>query len=253
MAGPLQGPGAQASADLLLSCLQGKSLPAQELADTLHALLDPPSPDAPHSQAPHGGIAPKGAALGALLVQRLLQTVVQHPSQVLDWRSEDLDKLADQLVTAADIVPASDSAAAADNSQADSGRSEVDKAPSDTASLAASVAAAPLDASEQTAAAQQTPVGDISNGLAHLGLKQAAAHVQDTGSCAQLLGLLIGGKSGHVSLLTDQAVQGVLCRFKASLESDGDHSGTMGLLHKAASILYRALSTTDCLGQFAWG
>lgn len=163
-------------------------------------------------------------------MQRLLQTVVQHPSQVLDWRSHDLDSLADQLVTAAaDSVPASDSGAAADNPQADSGRPEADKAASDTASLAASVAAAPLDASEQTAAAaQQTPVSDISNGLAHLGLEQAAADVHNIGSCAQLLGLLIGGK-GHVSLLTDQAVQGVLCRFKASLQSVGDHPGTFDI------------------------
>lgn len=160
-------------------------------------------------------------------MQRLLQTVVQHPSQVLDWRSHDLDRLADQLVTAADSVPASDSAAAADSPQADSGRLEDDKAASDTASLAASVAAAPLDASEQTAAAQETPVGDISNGLAHLGLTQADAEVLDMGSCAHLLGLLIGGKA-HVSLLTDQAAQAVLCRFKASLESVGDHSGTLG-------------------------
>lgn len=164
-------------------------------------------------------------------MQRLLQTVVQHPSQVLEWRSYDLDKLADQLVTAADSMLASDSAVVSDNpqagSQADSGRLHGDKAASDTASLAASVAAAPLDASEQTAAAQETPVGDISNGLAHLGLKQAAADVPEIGSCAQLLGLLIGGK-GHVSLLTDQAVQEVLCRFKASLESFGDHSGTTG-------------------------
>lgn len=227
----MQGPGAQASADLLLSCLQGKPSPAQELADTLHNLLGLPSPDAPHRQAPTGGISTKGAALGVLLVQRLLQTVVQHPSQVLDWRSHDLDKLADQLVTAADSVPASDSAAAADNpqagSQADSGRLEADTATSDTASLAASVAAAPLDASERTAAAQETPVGDISNGLAHLSLKQAVADVQELGSGAQLLGLLISGK-GHVSLLIDQAVQEVLRRFKASLESVGDHSGTSG-------------------------
>ena len=232
-AGPQHGPAAQATADLLLSCIQGKPSPAQELAHTLHALLDLPTPHASRNQAPTGDIATKGAALGVLLVQRLLQTVVQHSSQVLDWRHHDLDSLACHLVKVGDSTPASESSVPADNHQSgfrdESGRLEADDAAADTASLAASVASAPLDASEQTAAAQETPVSQISDGLAHFGLQQAGGGVQDISSSAQLLGCLVSGK-GSVSLLTDQAVQQVLSRFKASLESTADHSGMMMIL-----------------------
>ena len=247
LAGPQHGPAAQATADLLLSCLQGKPSPAQELAHTLHALLDLPAPHTSRSQAPSGGTDTKGAALGVLLVQRLLQTVVQHPSQVLDWRHHDLDSLACHLVKVSGSTSASESSVPADKHQssfgAESGRLKADDAAADTASLAASVASAPLDASEQTAAAQETPVSDISYGLAHVALQQAGGCVQAGGggvqaggggvqgisSRAHLLGVLISGK-GNVSLLTDHAVQQVLSHFKASLESTGDQSGMMMMI-----------------------
>ena len=233
LAGPQHGLAAQATADLLLSCLQGKPSPAQELANTLHAFLGLPVPDVSHTQAPRRFPAAKGAALGVLLVQRLLQTVVQHPSQVLDWRHQDLDSLACHLVIAGASMQASESPGLPGSHQsglpAESGHLEAHTAAADTASLAASVASAPLDASEQMAAAQETPVGEISHGLAHSALQQDGGGAQDTSSIAQLLGVLISGK-GSVSLLTDHAVQQVLCHFRASLESTGDHSGKMMVL-----------------------
>ena len=238
LAGPQHGPAAQATADLLLSCLQGKPSPAQELADTLHAFLGLPIPDASHSQAPHEDIATNGAASGVLLVQRLLQTVVQHPSQVLNWRHQDLDSLACHLVKVGDSIPASESPAPADNHrsgfQAESGRPEADNTAADTASLAESVASAPLDPSEQTAAAQESPFSETSHELAKGALQQAGGGVQDISSSAQLLGVLICGK-GNVSLLTDRAIQQVLCHFKASLESTEKYSGMMILQRQAPS------------------
>ena len=230
LAGPQHGPAAQATADLLLSCLQGKPSPAQELAHTLHVLLGLPLPHPSRSQASNSGTAAKGTALALLLVQRLLRTVVQHPSQVLDWRHRDLDSLACHLIKVGDSMPASDSSVPASNLQAglqaDSGRSEADNAAADTASLAASVASAPLDASEQTAAAHETPASEISHEMALVALQHAGGGAQDISSSAQLLGTLICGK-GNMSLLTDDAVQQVLCHFKASLESKEDHSGMM--------------------------
>ena len=166
-------------------------------------------------------------------MQRLLQTVVQHPSQVLNWRHQDLDSLACHVVKVGDSIPASESPAPADNHrlgfQDESGRPEADNTAADTASLAATVASAPLDASEQTAAAQESPASETSHGLANSALQQAGGGVQNISSSAQLLGLLISGK-GNVSLLTDHAVQQVLCHFKASLESTGNYSGMMLVL-----------------------
>ena len=231
--GPQNGPAAQANADLLLSCLQGKPSPAQELANTLHALLGLPMPQASGSEATDDGIAKKGAALAELLVQRLLQTLVQQPSQLLDWRNSDLDSLSCHLVTVGDPLPASDTSA--DKLQAGfQAVSGHDNTAADTASLAVSVAAAPLDASERTAAAQETPVTHISHGLARMGLQEDGPGAQDIDSRAQLLGTLISGK-GTVSLLTDEAVQQVLCHIKASLQSSGSESGTMILQYQAGS------------------
>ncbi|KAL3158795.1 hypothetical protein ABBQ32_011522 [Trebouxia sp. C0010 RCD-2024] len=238
LAGPQHGAAAQANADLLLSCLQDKPSPAQELAKALHALLGLPIPPASTPREPNNGrIATRGAATAVLLVQRLLQTVVQHPSQVLDWRSPDLDSVACHLANAGSAMPPSGTSDAAHSthpsSQAESRQlgtdgATADKANADTASLAAQVAAAPLDASEQTAAAQQTAVNRISSGLVNMDLQSDAADhgVHDLDSCALLLGALISGK-GNVSLLSDQAVDQVLSSFQATLHAAGSHPDTL--------------------------
>lgn len=249
LAGPQHGAAAQANADLLLSCLQDKPSPAQELANTLYALLGLPIPPTSTPGEPDNGrIATRGAATAVLLVQRLLQTGVQHPSQVLDWHSPDLDSLACHLASAGSAMPPSGTSDAAhsthNNSQAEpghldthsasadeataseaiAGEATAENATADTACLAAQVAAAPVDASEQIAAAQQTAVNDISSGLVNMGLQSDTADhdVHDLDSCAQLLGALINGK-GNVSLLSDQAVQQVLSCFQETLHAAGSH------------------------------
>lgn len=242
LAGAQQGPAAQANADLLLSCLQGKPSPAQELANTLHTLLGLPTPPASSTQAPNGGrIATRGAALAVVLVQRLLQTVVQHPTQVLDWRNRDLDSLACCLAKAGGAKQPTDSTDSIQaSSQTESQRLETDNASADaaatdeasagTASLATQVAAAALDASEQTAAARGTVVTHIISGVTSMGLQPGAANhaVQDFSSCAQLLGALVRGE-GNVSLLTDQAMHEVLSHFQACLQAAGSHTDAVKL------------------------
>ena len=237
LAGAQHGLAAQANADLLLSCLQRQPSPAHNLAEALHAILGLPIPTVSDgspglSAAQNSGHAKdsdavqssqaafRGAPFAVLLVQRLLHTTVQQPSQVLDWHSPALDSLACQLAA---FASASASAGMPGARAVEAEGAADDHAVSDTASLAASVAAAPLDASEQTAAAQETPIGYISNGLSRLDMQQESGNKN---SCAQLLGLCISG-IGNVSLLTDQAVEKVLLLFTKSLEAAASHPGKL--------------------------
>lgn len=263
LAGPQHGPAAQANADLLLSCLQGQPSPAQELANTLHSILGLPVPDASgatsdvraSSSSQPTSSASRGAALAFLLIQRLLLTTVQQGSHVLDWQTPTLDALACQLATAGDVTFPSPSSATDEHvSQAESVPGESNQAADDTtaadaASLAASVAAATLDPSEQTAAARDTP---LSNGLSHMDLQQDAG---STNNSAQLLGLLISGK-GNVSLLTDSAVQQVMTQFAKRLESGERHVDTMYAMKHCRQVLSYCIArhyvlNSDCLALTA--
>ena len=244
LAGPQQGPAAQANADLLLSCLQGKPYPAQELANTLHYILGLPIPDASDAasdtrtsgRSPITSSVSGGTALAVLLIQRLLQTTVQQGSHVLDWQTPNLDALACQLATFDDATtppasPATDEhVSEAESLPEKTNKAADDSTAADTASLAASVAAAPLDPPEQTAAAQETPLSHISNGLSHMHLQRGTSSTDDS---AQLLGLLISGK-GHVSLLTDWAVQHVMTKLVKRLESAESHPGTVYAVQHAS-------------------
>ena len=86
------------------------------------------------------------------------------------------------------------------------------------------MAAAPLDASEHTDAAQQTAVTDVSRGVAQMRLGSAAVMTPADMSCAQLLGLLVSGK-GNTSLLSEQAVQHVFHSCKSVLGSEANTQG----------------------------
>ena len=233
-AGPQHGPAAQANADLLLSCLQGKSTPADEFTHTLSQILglssadveaDDPSPeesDAIITGKYHEasvGLHASGAALAVRLVQRLLQTVVQQPSLVLQWQTPVLDSLASLLARPGDSVsPTQGNSDESNHAAPPAGDSASRQTAADAADLATSVAAAALDASEHTDAAQETPVSHISNGASGLSREGPASMSQADTSCAQLLGMLVSG-IGNISLLSDQAVQQVLSQLKSTLET----------------------------------
>jgi len=236
LAGPQDGPAAQANADLLLSCLQGKPS-AEELAQTVHHILGFPSAGATESDAPSDadddaiitgkyhdapvGAPARGAALAVLLVQRLLQTAVQESRQVLWWQTPALDSLAGRLANTGDIARNDVSQPTASPASANSGSQE---AAAEAADLAASVAAAPLEASERTNAAQQTPVSHSGTGVSDSPPQEHGALSDADTSSAQLLGLLIAGK-GNMSLLSDHAMQQVFSQLKCTLDTAGSTSG----------------------------
>lgn len=235
LAGPQGGPSAQANADLLLSCIQGQDAPATQLANTLSQVLgvtSAPGDSSPvidsdaivtgrYSEEP-SGVSARGAAFAVLLVQRLLHTDAQKAGHVLKWQSPELDALACKLIcteTAADAVNSEqrggDPVSETTQAGGDSAPAQEDAA--QAGDLAVSVAAASLDASEQTEAAQQTPLDYINSGVAELGLEDDTALDEADASCCQLLGLLISGK-GNASLLSDQAVHQTLSSLASQLE-----------------------------------
>lgn len=121
LSAPLEGPAAQASADLLLSCIHGKPDPAVQLATILQQLVEMPSDytadataniasavseitgkadagDNAEATEQQADAAPHpGQVLALLLVQQLLSSL-QQASQVLQWQCDELDALACQLV-----------------------------------------------------------------------------------------------------------------------------------------------------------
>ena len=232
LAGPHRGPSAQANADLLLSCIQSQDVPATQLAHTLSQILgftSAPSDSSPaagsdaiitgrYSEEP-SGVSARGAAFAVLLVQRLLQTDAQKASHVLKWQSPELDALACKLAS-------SETAANVSSEEQGDDSALVQQQATQAGGLAISVAAASLDASEQTDAAQQTPLEYINNGVAELHLEDDTALGEADASCCQLLGLLISGR-GNASLLSDQAVHQILSSLASQLESKataGRHS-----------------------------
>ena len=242
LAGPQGGPSAQANADLLLSCIQGQDAPATELAHTLSQVLgftSAPSDSSPaadsdaiitgrYSEEP-SGVSARGAAFAVLLVQRLLQTDAQKASHVLKWQSPELDSLACKLASAETASAAAAADDAVSSKERSNGSAPVQEAASQAADLAVSVAAASLDASEQTKSAQQTSMDNINNGVAELDLQEDATLGEADASCCQLLGFLISGK-GNASLLSDQAVHQIFSSLASQLEpkaSAGRHSVTV--------------------------
>lgn len=236
LAGPQQGPAAQANADLILSCLQGNPAPAEELAQILHQVLRIPSagrePEAATAEDDNAiitgryhadtavGVSAQNAALAVLLVQRLLQTMTQQSSDVLPWQTPTLDALAYHLASFGSSAHPQDGSQA----QAAAAKSAPQEESAEAGDLAAGVAAAPLDASERTDAAQQPAVSDVSRGVAQMSLGSAAVMTPAEMSCAQLLGLLVSGR-GNTSLLSEQAVQQVFHSFKSVLGSEANTQG----------------------------
>jgi len=247
LAGPQQGPGAQATADLLLSCLQGKPSPAEEFAHTLHHILSLPQEghQSEHASAaddvaiitgkfhdvPKGSSAP-GAALAVLLVKRLLQTMLQQPSSVLQWRSPTLDAVATQLANFGSTAPSQNGPTGGAKDDLNAEAAALDPAAqeeaAEAADLAASVAAAPLDASERTDAAQETADGNISKEALHRNPDSTEATTEADSSCAELLGLLVCGK-GNASLLCDQAALQVFSSLKSALAPEQSMQGMIFL------------------------
>ena len=243
LAGPQQGPAAQATADLLLSCLQGKPSPAEEFAHTLHHILSLPQeghgsePASAEDDAaiitgkfhdvPKGSSAP-GAALAVLLVHRLLQTVLQQPSSVLQWRSPALDAVATQLANFGSTIPPQNGYTGGAEDDLNAEAAALDPAAhqeaAEAAELAASVAAAPLDASERTDAAQETADGGISKDALHRNPGSNEAMTEADSSYAELLGLLVSGK-GNASLLSDQAALQVFSDLKSALAPESSVQG----------------------------
>ena len=238
LAGPQQGPAAQATADLLLSCLQGKPSPAEEFAHTLHHILS-------LSEEGHGseddvaiitgkfhdvsrGSSAPGAALAVLLVQRLLQTVLQQPSNVLQWSSPALDAVATQLADFGSTTPSQNGSTGVGKDDLNAEAAALDPAAqeeaAEAAELAASVAAAPLDASERTDAAQETADSSISQGALQSTPSNAEATTEADSSCAELLGLMVSGK-GNASLLSDQAALQVFSDLKSALAPESSVQG----------------------------
>ena len=238
LAGPHQGPAAQATADLLLSCLQGKPAPAEEFAHTLHHIVS-------LSEEGHGSEddvaiitgkfhdVPKnssrpGAALAVLLVQQLLQTVLQQPSSVLQWRSPTLDAVATQLANFGSTMPSQNGSTGVTKDDVTAEAAALDPAAqteaAEAADLAASVAAAPLDASERTDAAQEPADSGICQGTLRRNWGSAEATTKAESSCAELLGLLVCGK-GNASLLSDQAALQVFSNLKSALAPEQSTQG----------------------------
>ena len=247
LAGPQQGPAAQASADLLLSCLQGKPSPAEEFAHTLHHILsleeghgsqdDVAIITGKFHDVPKGSSGP-GAALAVLLVHRLLQTVLQQPSSVLQWRSPALDVVATQLANFGSTMPSQNGSPGTTEDDVSSEAAALDpaaqKEAAETADLAASVAAAPLDASERTDAAQEIADGSNSKDALQSTPGSAEAATEADSSCAELLGILVSGK-GHASLLSDQAALQVFSNLKAALASEHSMQGITFLSYTLGS------------------
>ena len=238
LAGPQQGPAAQATADLLLSCLQGKPSPAEEFAHTLHHILslseeghgsedDVAIITGKFHDVPRGSSAP-GAALAVLLVQRLLQTVLQQPSNVLQWSSPALDAVATQLADFGSTTPSQNGSTGVGKDDLNAEAAALDPAAqeeaAEAAELAASVAAAPLDASERTDAAQETADSSISQGALQSTPSSAEATTEADSSCAKLLGLMVSGK-GNASLLSDQAALQVFSDLKSALAPESSVQG----------------------------
>ncbi|DBB01874.1 TPA: hypothetical protein ACH3X1_000476 [Trebouxia sp. C0004] len=270
LAGPQQGPAAQATADLLLSCLQGKPNPAEEFAQTLHHILSLPQEghQSEHASAEDDvaiitgkfhdvsmGSSGPGAALAVLLVHRLLQTVVQQPSNVLQWRSPALDAVATQLADFGSTTPSQNGATGGTKDDVSAEATALDpaaqKEAAEAADLAASVAAAPLDASERTDAAQETTDGGISKGVLERNVGSPEAITEADSSCAELLGLLVCGK-GNSSLLSDPAALQVFSNLKTALASEQSMQGSACLqaLHVLQTCLYsEAVSAMSTLHQ----
>ena len=243
LTGPQQGPAAQATADLLLSCLQGKPSPAEEFAHTLHHILSLPKegPESERASAeddvatitgkfhdvPRASSGP-GAALAVLLVQQLLQTVLQQPSSVLQWRSPALDAVATQLANFGSTMPSQNGSTGVTKDDVTAEAAALDPAAqeeaAEAADLAASVAAAPLDASERTDAAQEAADSGIRQGTLRRNLGSAEATTEAESSCAELLGLLVCGK-GNASLLSDQAALQVFSNLKSALAPEQSTQG----------------------------
>ena len=247
LAGPQQGPAAQATADLLLSCLQGKPSPAEEFAHTLHHILslseeghgseDDAIITGKFHDAPRGSSTP-GAALAVLLMQRLLQTVLQQPSSVLQWRSPTLDAVATQLADFGSTTPSQNGSTGRAKDDLNAEAAALDPAAqeeaAEAADLAASVAAAPLDASERTDAAQEAADSGISQGALQSTPGSAEATTEANSSCAELLGLLVSGK-GNASLLSDQAALQVFSNLKSALAPEQSMQGMIFLRYTLGS------------------
>ena len=160
--------------------------------------------------------ASQGAALAYLLVQRLLDTVLQQPSQVLQWQTPALDSLAWYLAgadkpQASSATPAS-SPSPSSRCQSAAPTAAPQQAAAQAADLAISVAAAPLDASERSDAA----LASAGNQSSKAGSESGALSKADI-VCAQLLGVLVAGK-GSTSMLSDQAVKQVFSQIKSVLQ-----------------------------------
>ena len=262
IAGPQQGPAAQATADLLLSCLQGKPSPAEEFAHTLHHILSLPQEGHGSEHAsPENDVAiitgkfhdmPKassgpGAALAVLLLQRLVQTVLQQQSSVLQWRSPTLDAVATKLANFGSMTPSQNGFTEVANDDLNAEAAALDSAAqeeaAEAADLAASVAAAPLDASERTGAAQESADGSISKDAVQRNLGSTEAMTEADRSCAELLGLLVCGK-GNASLLSDQAALQVCSNLKSALAMEQSMQGTTLLSYTFGSITCYLLVVT---------
>ena len=243
LAGTQQGPAAQATADLLLSCLQGNPSPAEEFAHTLHHILSLPEEghESEHASAEDDvaiitgkfhdapkGSSGTGAALAVLLVQRLLQTVLHQPSSVLQWRSPTLDAVATQLANFRSNAPSQNGSTGGAEDDVNAEAAALDSAAqeeaAEAADLAASVAAAPLEASEHTDAAQETADRSISKDALRRNPDSTEAMTEADSSCAELLGLLVCGQ-GNASLLSDQAALQVFSNLKSALAPEQSMQG----------------------------